>query len=247
MSRTRVFAWLSPGLSLGLIVSCGRSHGPSRDGGVHDAEQPSVSDAEEADAPYALIERADNACGRHVVPAGLRVRDNALPCVPDWPFPCTGLIECRHHADCAQLPKGSCQAFLSRYCSYPDAGVAARWEPCEEDDACRAGAGGSCESAIVSTSCVYDGCNDEHECASGQRCACNFYTLECLDAECASDEDCGPGRECLLSTPCDETRSYHCSTNRDECRTSDDCHTSTAPDCGFRDGRFHCLGSCPEL
>ncbi|MDD9969429.1 MAG: hypothetical protein OXR73_24505 [Myxococcales bacterium] len=70
-----------------------------------------------------------------------------------------------------------------------------------------------------------DECREDMGCESGRRCACNARGgYSCVRAECFQDGDCGPNQRCRRDVQCQlPFGSFYCSSDQDECQSSDQC------------------------
>lgn len=251
----RALAQLGLGFVLSATSACGaEAHSPR--GGPLDGSQLATSASQDAGADasmetasedagaYALSTREGFICARPAVEQGLRFYEAEI-CAIRVPELCEPRVLCRSHAECQERPHGFCEASVNGVCLYPKQPRSEVLFLCERDQDCREMPGGSCERMIVSARCHYDECAHDHECAPGQRCACQAYYHVCLEADCKSDDECAPGQRCLASSPCAEiVRSYNCTTPSDECHVDADCREVGRPTCAFKEGRFRCVEAC---
>jgi len=166
---------------------------------------------------------------------------------------------CLRDADCNEAPYGTCYDPMSSelFC-YPN-GECKREErrcayrglesDCTSDADCTALPLGVCKKRILNTRCEYQACNQDQDCGTKQRCACEvvneaFERRVCVPAECSGDGDCAPGARCLKAGSCGgDALGDYCTTAVDECGNDDDCRSNPGaqgPDCAFSDAERRC-------
>lgn len=207
--------------------------------------RPSEADADvgselKVDAGFALL-YGDDTCARRPVPADMMLRPTS--------FPLCGLgggcgpFQCQRSEDCTLRPGGHCFAAQNKFCDYPDhSPFNARW--CHEDADCDDEPDGHCVLMVLSSSCRYDECETDAECAQGKRCGCDGLAFACLPAECVNDRDCGSGQRCIAYGECGRGLGFRCTTPRDSCFSDADCVGQKLPNCARVSSSFACNTRC---
>lgn len=108
---------------------------------------------------------------------------------------------------------------------------------CTQNADCTGGANGRCVVSDGSSSCAYDACVKDLDCAGVAVCECGGAANSCVPNGCKDDHDCGEGGYCSPTQGDCGTRSlitqetqngypHHCHTKSDECLDDTDCAAS---------------------
>ncbi|MBL8613525.1 MAG: hypothetical protein JNL38_39665 [Myxococcales bacterium] len=155
----------------------------------------------------------------------------------------------------AKAPRAACSARAADFRFPPVTAREFNVGECRTHDECTKKAPGYCSAHqrqpphgfSPPSTCVYDACMSDAQCAAGSLCQCGDQAPNaCVPGNCTRSEDCGTNVECRPSYGPDfrtGATGLYCETPKDKCGRGNPCSRSER--CAFSGSRWECVFTPP--